>query len=166
MALTALTWMAWVVLLGGPILGILAVVLLSVFHEHKDPQRINTAHSGALGRGRRASTDVFVSYLLDEQEAKPAERRKMQAQVVTPMVRASTEALDQFLYDRATSAAAVVPGRPTGTSARPALRQEPTLRSRPVAVHALRIASTPVHGDRRYAGSTRLMPLSPEIAVG
>jgi hypothetical protein len=167
MALTALTWIAWVVLLGGPLIGILAVVSLSLFHEHKDPLRLRP-EGGVTRRmaGRRASTALLESYLLDEYEASPNERRKVQARLVVPMARASTLALDEYLEEREWQGAARPARVPAAAPPRPARQPVRGSVPRPAMPAALGAVPMRAHGYQRAARPTRLVPLSPEIAVG
>jgi hypothetical protein len=116
MTLTALTWIGWVLLVGAPLAGILAIVALAVFHEHRDPARTvadlaKGAPAPATGgqaftplAGRRASTLLFETYLEDDQLATAAERRKRLERSVTPAVRASTWVLEDHLAERAGTA--------------------------------------------------------------
>ncbi len=164
MTLTVLTWIILVLLAGAPLIGILAVIALSVYHEHKDPHQSKAP--GVQGRapsvqpstslpaiaGRRASTAVLECYLDDERAATAADRESRHARLVTPIVRASAWALQDHLELRA---GAVAP------APIPLIAPESPRR---VVLWPARLAPTERYDCAPRA--TRLMPLSPEIAIG
>lgn len=157
--------MTWVIAVGGPLLGIAAVVALVVAHEHGAALR-RTRLPGvarvprAPHAGRRAATTLLEEYLADEREAGLTARRQRHARLLLQTERSSTWVLEEYLEERSvTSVRAPVP---VVAPVRPAPSQVPAhaVRSAP------RLQPRPVH--ERAARPTRLVPLSAsaEIAIG
>ena len=149
------TFALWAILVGGPLLGILATIALAVFHEHGEPG----ARAGSTLPGadvdlqavaprviRRASTALLEDYLLDDREASISLRRRRHALLVLQTERASTAAFEDFMADLEAPAALPV------SVPQPA-RRAPVRTPVRVAVD-------------RAPRPTRLVPLSPEIAIG
>jgi hypothetical protein len=120
----------------------------------------------AVGRGslklapvvvRRASSSLLEDYLLDEREASPTVRRERQERLLVQTSRASTAVFEEFLGDAAAASPAVAP---QPAPVRPHAAPAPVSR-RP----AVRPVLAPVAAGRA-AHATRLVPLSPEIAIG
>ena len=154
--------MTWVFAVGGPLLGIAAVIALVVAHEHgaalrraKLPlvQRVPRAPHA----GRRAATTLLEDYLAEERQASATERRLRHANLLLQATRSSTWVLEEFLEERATSGAVAV--RPVPV--RPAPVRQLPVRSAPARVRSRAI-------EERSARPTRLVPLSAraEIAIG
>lgn len=176
MVLTPLAWIAGLLLIGAPLAGMIAVIALAVFHEHTDPvRRAATARPGSAAPravlalmpvvGRRASADLFEDYLLDEQgapppvESLPVASLRVRAFGPRPVqgVRASTWLLEDHLQERAKGPAAPPPAAP----------QTPALAAPRVRAGVARpVRRVPALAYERAPRPTRLMPLSPEIAVG
>ena len=156
--------MTWVIAVGGPLLGIAAVVALVVAHEHGAALR-RTSLPGvarvprAPHAGRRASTTLLEEYLSDEREAGLILRRQRHARLLLQTERSSTWVLEEYLEERGAVARTPAPvaalGRPAPVRV-PArvIRSAPRLQPRPIA--------------ERAARPTRLVPLtaSAEIAIG
>src|SRR6266542_3489333 len=137
-----MSWVGWAIAVGGPLLGIGAVMALTIAHEHaRSLRRLPVKLPSSPCVVWRARTTLFEEYLAEEREAAPAVRRRSQERLLVQMERASTAVLVEFLEERAGG------DQPAAVAARVA-RPHP----RPVAVE-------------RAARPTRLVPLSPEIAI-
>lgn len=142
-----MSWVGWVIAVGGPLLGIGAVMALVVAHEHarwlrRLPVKLPTTPAVV----RRAHTVLLDDYLSDERGATAAVRRRGHARLLFQMERANTAVLEEFLEERAEAqTAAAVPVEPR--------RPAPRAVRRPVI-------------EERAARPTRLVPLAPEIAIG
>jgi hypothetical protein len=142
-----MSWVGWVIAVGGPLLGIGAVMALAMLHEHGARlKRLPVSVSPPLPL-RRSCTTLLDDYLVDDREASPAARRRESSQLLLQAQRASTTALEDFLEERDTGYAPAPPAAPPSTRA-PA----PVVRRR-----------APVY--ERAARPTRLVPLTPEIAI-
>src|SRR5688572_14110861 len=122
--------MTWVIAVGGPLLGIAAVVALVVAHEHGAGLR--RAKLPVLARvpraphsGRRAATTLLEEYLADEREAGLAARRQRHAGLLIQTARSSTWVLDEYLDERRAVASPAV--RPVSAPAAPARIPTPVL---------------------------------------
>src|SRR5688500_13322095 len=153
--------MTWVIAVGGPLLGIAAVVALVVAHEHGAALRL--AKLPVVGRvphaphaGRRAATTLLEEYLADEREAGLAARRQRHAGLLIQTARSSTWVLDEYLEERRAVAKTPVPA-PVAPARMPA----PAFVPAQVRVQPRRI-------EERAARPTRLVPLTApaEIAIG
>jgi hypothetical protein len=152
--------MTWVIAVGGPLLGIAAVVALVVAHEHGAALRraklpVVARVPRAPHAGRRAPTTLLEEYLVDEREAALPVRRQRHAGLLLQAARSTTWVLDEFLEDRRAASEAVLesarrPAAPVRVPLAPAPRVQPR-----------RI-------EERTARPTRLIPLtaSAEIAIG
>lgn len=151
----------WVLLIGAPLVGILAVTGLVMFHEHAP----HSARGRSAGRvhpatSRRAPVSLLDEYLEDERGAAPATRRARQASLLHQTARASTLVLDEYLEERAK--VAIENGR---RRLRPAYVAPPPARQRlPAVTRDTRPALSPAF--ERAPRQTRLAPLGAEIAVG
>jgi len=136
----------WVILAGGPLLGIAALMVLAIFHEHGAQTRVGRREPRVT---RRSSTILLEDYLAEDRTATVTERRQSGEKLLLQNARASTEVFEMFLTDRE---AQIIP--------------VPKLTVRPVRIAARPpvIAQLPVF--QRAARPTRLVPLSPEIALG
>lgn len=140
-----MSWVGWAIAVGGPLLGIGAVMALAVAHEHSRQLRLLPVRlPGTPQPVRRASVALLECYLQDERDASPTLRRRRHARLLLQTQRASTVALEEFLEDRTALAAFVAP---TAAPPRQAVR-------RPAPIF------------ERAAHPTRLVPLGPEIAIG
>jgi len=167
------SWVMWAMLVGGPLLGMLAIALLVMLHEHSPRLSIRAGAPRVQGGGiepfaerlarvaplaiRRSSTMLLDDYLLDERDAALDVRRARQSRLLTQTERASTHVFEAFLADRAGVLKGSLNPRPARiTNRAPAEQRVPALR--PVRV---------LQPDyQRAARATRLVPLSPEIAIG
>jgi len=136
----------WIILAGGPVLGIAAMMMLAVYHEHGAQTRLARREPRIA---RRSSTLLLEDYLAEERTATVTERRHRGERLLLQSVRASTEVFEEFLADRAAQ------GIPA---------PKPVVR--PVRVAARPPVLAPVPVFQRAARPTRLLPLSPEIALG
>ena len=128
--------------IGGPLLGIGAVMALAVAHEHgRLIRHLPLRLPGGPVPVRRASTALLEEYLADERDASLTLRRRRQERLLLQVRRASTGVFDEFLEERAVPVAPVVA---------PAV---------PVVVRR----AAPEY--ERVARATRLVPLPPEIAI-
>ena len=155
--------MTWVIAVGGPLLGIAAVVALVVAHEHGAALRrrrlpLLERVPRAPHTGCRAPTALLDDYLTDEREAGPAQRRERHTKLLLQASRSSTWVLEEFLEERETALVAYA------TTLRPAQPARPL--PLPKRVPALRTA--PRRIEERAARPTRLVPLTAqaEIAIG
>jgi hypothetical protein len=142
--------MTWVIAVGGPLLGIAAIVALVVAHEHGSSLRraklpVLARVPSAPHAGRRAATTLLDDYLVEDREANPTQLRHSHTGLVLQASRSDTWVLDEYLEDRQSAAAAV------------AVAPAPI----PVRVGPRRI-------EERAAHPTRLVPLGAqaEIAIG
>src|SRR5688500_4361018 len=137
--------MTWVITVGGPLLGIAAVVALVVAHEPGAAlRRSNLPGVARVPRaphaGRRAATPPLDEYLLDEREAGLTSRRERHARLLLQTERSSTWVLDEYLEVRSAPAVAPapvpvavpVPPAPVRVPAR-AMRSAPRVQPRPLA---------------------------------
>jgi hypothetical protein len=140
-----MSWVGWAIAVGGPLLGIGAVMALAVAHEHsRQLRRLPVRLPATPQPVRRASVALLESYLEDERDASPTLRRRRHARLLLQSQRASTVLFEEFLEDW-TAVVAVV--APQAAPPRPIVRR-----------------SVPVF--ERAAHPTRLVPLAPEIAIG
>jgi hypothetical protein len=153
--------MSWVIAVGGPLLGIAAVVALVVAHEHGEALRraklpVMARVPRAPHAGRRAATTLLEEYLADEREAGVALRRQRHAGLLIQAARSSTWVLDEYLEERQALASAPIPARVL-----PARIATPVFVPAQVRVQPRRI-------EERAARATRLVPLAApaEIAIG
>ena len=154
--------MTWVIAVGGPLLGIAAVVALVVAHEHGAALRraklpMVDRVPRAPHAGRRAASTLLEEYLAEERQASAAERRQRHAGLLLQTSRSSTWVLEEYLEDRATAGAAAVHPLPM----RRLPTQEAPVRAAPARVQPRRV-------EERAARPTRLVPLTAqaEIAIG
>jgi hypothetical protein len=171
-----MTWTLtlWAILVGGPLLGITAVCALAVLHEHGG-ERVRSERVGT----RRSSTVLLEDYLLDAQTASLADRHRLQDRLILQTARASTVVLEDFLEDRVSPLALRAPIRrpaaPALGIAQPGTALAPAFASK-VSPASSRVLSRPApralqprptsFALERGARPTRLVPLSPEIAIG
>ena len=133
----------WVIAVGGPLLGIGAVVALTIAHEHsRSLRRLPIRLPSAPQVVWRARTTLFEDYLAEERQAAPSERRRSHDRLLVQVARASTTVLEEFLEERAGE------GQALPVAAPPVVR----VPARPVLVE-------------RSARPTRLVPLRTEIAI-
>src|SRR5688572_995481 len=140
--------MTLVIAVGGPLLGIAAVVALVVAHEHGAALRRSSLPGVARvprapHAGRRAATTLLDEYLSDEREAGLTLRRERHARLLIQTERSSTWVLDEYLEERGAIAVApapvpaAAPVRPAPVRVpAPAMRSAPRLQPRPLAERA------------------------------
>lgn len=156
----------WAIALGGPLLGIVAVVLLTLLHEYGE----RVAQSEMARRLRlnlpplpasRASTVVLDAYLEEEHSTGTVERRHQQLRLVTPVVRASTAVFETYLEEKekvSVGAVAAIP-RPPGRR-RPAPVPRPALPPHPWRIPVAQPARPAVARLDRSPRPTRLVPIA------
>lgn len=155
-----MTWTIahWMLIAGGPLLGITAIVALALFHEHG--HRREARHRPSVAR--RAASALLDDYLADDRGASLAAWRAQRSALLVQTARASTTVLDEYLEDRARGFVAPVPRRQQPD--RPATPVLPAARPRPVISPARqprpRPVAAPAFAFHRPARSTRLMPLA------
>ena len=155
--------MTWVFAVGGPLLGIAAVVALVVAHEHGAALRRSRLPlvervPRAPHAGRRAPTALLDDYLTDEREANPTQRRQRHTKLLLQATRSSTWVLEDFLEERETALAAYSS----------ALRPARPVRPLPLPARVPVQRTAPRRIEERTARPTRLVPLTAqaEIAIG
>ena len=104
--------MSWVIAVGGPLLGIAAVVALVVAHEHGAALRRSKLPLAervprAPHAGRRASTTLLDEYLTEDRQVTPTQLRHRRNGLLLQATRSSTWVLQEYLEDRETALAAV-----------------------------------------------------------
>ena len=146
-----------------PVVGFAAIAILLLFHEYGE---VGLAAAPSKAKARvprvltepvvacRSNTSLLNEYLVDDREASTLERLRENARLVVRLERAQTAVLDEYLGECS-------PG-PQPVAAR--VSQPERIAPAPIFEPVVRRAPAPVH--ERAARPTRLMPLSPEIAVG
>jgi hypothetical protein len=145
-----MSWVGWAIAVGGPLLGIGAVMALAVAHEHsRQLRRLPLRLPPAPRPVRRASVTLLEEYLADERDASPTQRRRRHERLALQARRASTLVFEEFLEERAETEALdvrVPVAPPLAVPERPVVRRP-----------------TPIYD--RAARPTRLVPLASEIAI-
>ncbi|HEU5319109.1 MAG TPA: hypothetical protein VFX49_23560 [Chloroflexota bacterium] len=150
-----MSWVGWAIAIGGPLLGIGAVMALAVAHEHaRLVRRLPVRLPESPRPVRRASTALLEDYLSDEREASPAQRRRRHERLLLQARRASTDVFEEFFEERIAA--------PTSDAVERVPLQVRTPVDRPVDRPIVR---RPVPVFERAARPTRLVPLGPEIAI-
>lgn len=147
-----------------PVVGFAAIAILLLFHEYGEVGLAAAPSKAPKARVPRVLTEPVVAcrsntsllneYLVDDREASTLERLRENARLVVRLERAQTAVLDEYLEECS-------PG-PQPVAAR--VSKPERMAPAPIFEPAARRAPAPVH--ERAARPTRLMPLSPEIAVG
>ncbi|HEV2121223.1 MAG TPA: hypothetical protein VGW38_00415 [Chloroflexota bacterium] len=144
-----------------PVVGFAAIAILLLFHEYGEvglaaapsPKarvpRVLTEPVVAC----RSNTSLLNEYLVDDREASTLERLRENARLVVRLERAQTAVLEEYLVECSGGLQPVA-----------ARVSNPEQTAPPIFEPAARRAPAPVY--ERAARPTRLMPLSPEMAVG
>jgi hypothetical protein len=141
----------WAFIVVAPVVGLIAVMVLALFHEHGEPRFSGAAQrrtsrfgwSAAPVISRRSSAALLEEYLIDDQQSSPLERKQESARLLRSVGRASTVVLEEYLAERRALPAA-----------------------KPVHARRPERPAKPVRGLERTPHSTRLVPLGSEVAIG
>ncbi|MGI8424924.1 MAG: hypothetical protein ACR2NO_12575 [Chloroflexota bacterium] len=156
--------MTWLIAVGGPLLGIAAVVALVVAHEHGTQLRRARLPLGVRLPEtprvvRRANTALLDDYLVEDRDAGTSLRRQRHTRLLIQASRSNTWVLAEYLEEREKDAP------PTAApAAAPKIRSAAAPAPVPAPARAR-------HVEERSARPTRLVPLSAvtssaEIAIG
>jgi hypothetical protein len=152
-----MSWVGWAIAVGGPLLGMGAVMALVVAHEHaRLVRRLPVRLPASPLPVRRANTALLDDYLADERGASLTERRRRHERLLLQARRASTDVFQEFLQDRTEVSGMVARAVPRVRV--PAAPQ--------IAPPLGPVVRRPAPVFERAARPTRLVPLAPEIAIG